>query len=116
VEQTLTIKTKTTYGFPFKLPLVDFTLTFPSMVVLTLNVNEDGELDDDDDEDDIALYSDASLDGDDRGAADVGRGRGRVVGTREREQGHPKTYWITKWEEKNFLDAIVDKVDVVRRM
>jgi hypothetical protein len=110
VEQTLTIKTRTTYGFPFKLPLFDFTLTFPSMVVLTLNVNEDGELDDDDD--DIGLYSDASLDGDDRGR--VVSDNGGRVGTGE--QGHPKTYWITKWEEKNFLDAIVDKVDVVRRM
>ncbi len=95
-------------------------------MILTLNVNEDGELDEDDL--DVAIYSDDSLEGDSMstipGASNGkpvhrltrGNEEGEVEETVEREQGPPKRYWITKWEEKNVLDAAIDRIGIIRKM
>jgi hypothetical protein len=133
-------------------------LTFPSAVTLTLNVNEDGELDDDDEEgaegeEDVAMYSVADegegeeedrVDevvrggrggaGDEAFATDRGgavedptaTAHGKVGSTEssssrdgtlvDRDQGRPKRYYITKWQDTGVLDYLLDYFTILRRM
>lgn len=104
----MTLPTLTTYALPFALPFIDISLTFPTTLVLHLNINEDNDLDAADNDskiEDAGLYSDD----DEQDSYRTGKRRDTAESGELALDGEKsRKYVVTKWEEKGPLDRVLN--------